>query len=77
MLINIRRTLAAVISVCNVYVNFLIKNFTEIFHMVSKGNLSSFQCKKSLDWCESVGEVDSLILILIDYYVPALTPRLH
>jgi hypothetical protein len=47
---------------------FLIKNYTEIFHVVYKENLPSFQCKKSLDWSASIGEVNALSLILIDLH---------
>jgi len=49
----------------------------ELFHIVYKGNVPSFQCKISLELSSPMGEVDDLSLILIDLYVPALTPRLH
>jgi hypothetical protein len=42
MLINIRRALAVVVSICNLRVIFFIKNYTAIFHVVYKGNLPSF-----------------------------------
>jgi hypothetical protein len=36
-----------------------------------------FQCQMSLSGPKSVREVDGLSLIFIDFYVPALTPRLN
>jgi hypothetical protein len=36
--------------------------------------LASFQCKKSLNWSVSMGEVDGMSLILIELYEPAFTP---
>jgi hypothetical protein len=57
MIINVRRTLTAIVSVCNLHVVFS-KNYTEIFHVDYKGNVLSFQCKKSLDRSASMGEVD-------------------
>jgi hypothetical protein len=42
-----------------------------------KGNVPSFQFKMRPDWSTSTREVDGLSLILIDLYVPALTPRLY
>jgi hypothetical protein len=70
MLINIQGILAAIVII-------FIKTCTETFHVIQKGNLPSFQCKKSLDRSALMGESDGLKLILIDLYVPALTPRLH
>jgi len=57
--------------------NFSIKSYTEIFYVCYKGKVPSFHCKMSLDRSMSAGEVDGLSLILIDSYIPALTPRLH
>jgi hypothetical protein len=56
---------------------FSIKNYTEIFHVVYKGNDPSFQCKMSLDRSTLMEGIDGLSLIFIDVYVPVLTPRLH
>jgi hypothetical protein len=77
MLTNIRRALAALVSICNLHVIFFIKNYTEIFHVVYKVNLPFFQSKLSLDCSASMEEADGLSLNIIDLYVPALTPRLH
>jgi len=49
MLINIRRALEVIVSIYNVHVIFFIENYTEVFHVVYKGNVPSFQCKISLD----------------------------
>jgi hypothetical protein len=57
--------------------NFSVKNYTEIFYILYKRNFSSFQCKMSLDRSTSTGEVDGLSLILVDFYVSALTPCHH
>jgi hypothetical protein len=48
-----------------------------LFHVVCEGNLPSFQCKKSFDWCTPMGEVDGLSLLFINLNVPALTPQFH
>jgi hypothetical protein len=45
--------------------------------VTNKGSLPSFLCKKNLDWYAWMGEVDGPSLIFFDFYVPALTPRLH
>jgi hypothetical protein len=57
--------------------NFSVKNYTEIFYLFYVGNVPSFQCKMSPDRSTSIGEVDGLILNLIDFYVSVLTSRLH
>jgi hypothetical protein len=49
-----------------------MKIYTEIFHIAP-----SFQCKMNLERSMSTREVDGLSLIFIDFYVPALTPRLR
>jgi hypothetical protein len=56
------------LSLCNLF----IKIYTEIFHVVYKGNVPSFQGKVSFDWPSSMGELDGLSLIFIDFYVPSL-----
>jgi hypothetical protein len=55
----------------------LIKDHTEIFYIIYKRNVPSIQRKKRLRGSNSVREVDCLSLIFIDFYVPALTPRLY
>jgi hypothetical protein len=54
----------------------LIKDYTEIFYMTDEGDMPSIQCKTSLRGPKSMGKVDCLSLIFIDFYVPGLTPRL-
>jgi len=76
MPISIHRALVAIVSICNLRVIFY-KSHTDIFDVVYKGNWPSFQCKKSLGRFASMGELDGLILILIDPYVSMLTPRFH
>jgi hypothetical protein len=57
--------------------NPLIEDYTEIFHMIDKEDIPSFQCKMSLRRPKSVKKVDSVSLIFIDIYIQALTPRLN
>jgi hypothetical protein len=45
--------------------------------MIDKGDIPSIQCKMSLRKPKSMRKVDGLSLILINFYVPALTPRLN
>jgi hypothetical protein len=56
--------------------NPLIEDYSGIFYMITEGGIPSIQCKMSLKGPKSVSKVDGLSLILIDFYVPALTPRL-
>jgi hypothetical protein len=53
-----------------------IEDYTDIFYVVDKGDIPSIQYKTSLTGPKSTRKVDDLSLILIDFYVPALTPRL-
>jgi hypothetical protein len=55
MLINVRRTLAVIGSICILHVIFFIKNYTYKFHVVP-----SFRRKKSVDRSTSMREVDGL-----------------
>jgi hypothetical protein len=48
-----------------------------MFYMIDKMDILSIQCKMSLREPKSMREVDGLSLIFIDFYVPALTPRLE
>jgi hypothetical protein len=45
--------------------------------MTDKGDIPSIHCKTSRRGAKSIRKVDGLSLILIDFYVPALTPRLN
>jgi hypothetical protein len=56
--------------------NFLIEYYTEIFYAIYKWNVPSIQCKKRLRWSNSMREVDSPSIVLIDFNVPMLTPGL-
>jgi hypothetical protein len=44
--------------------------------MIDEGDVPSIQCEMNLREPKSVRKVDGLSLIFIDFYVPALTPRL-
>jgi len=70
------KSLATLVPVCNFNVIF-VKNYTKIFYVVCKGNMPSFQCKTSFDFCTPIGEVNDLRLLFINLNVPALTLRLH
>jgi hypothetical protein len=56
--------------------NPLIEDYTQIFHMIDEEDIPAVQYKMSLRGPRSMRNVDGLNLILIDFYVPALTPRL-
>jgi hypothetical protein len=43
-----------------------IKNDTEIFNVVFKGNVPSFEFKLNFDRSSSMGEIDGLCFIFID-----------
>jgi hypothetical protein len=57
--------------------NPLIEDYSEIFYMIDEGNVPSIQYELSLRGSESVREVGGQSLILIDFNVPAITPRLN
>jgi hypothetical protein len=57
--------------------NPLIEYYTEIFYMIDEGDILSIQCKFSLRGPKSMSKVNGLSLNFIDFYVPALTPRLN
>jgi hypothetical protein len=57
--------------------NPLIEDYTEIFYMIDEGDISSIQYKMSLRGPKSLRNVGGPSLIFIDFYVPALTPRLN
>jgi hypothetical protein len=44
---------------------------------IHEGDIPSIQCKMNLRGPKSMRKVDGLSLIFIDFYVPALTPRLN
>jgi hypothetical protein len=45
--------------------------------MVDEGDIPSIQCKIRHRGPKSMGKVDGLKLVLIDFYVAALSPRLN
>jgi hypothetical protein len=45
--------------------------------MIDEGDIPSIQCKMGLRGPTSMRKVDDMCLIFIDFYVPALTPRLN
>jgi hypothetical protein len=56
--------------------NPLNEDYTEIFYMIDEGDIPSSQCKMSLRGPKSMRKVDGLSHMFIDFYFPALTPRL-
>jgi hypothetical protein len=56
--------------------NPLIEDYTQIFYMIDKGDNRSIQCKIASEGQVSE-KADCLSFIFIDFYVPALTPRLN
>jgi hypothetical protein len=57
--------------------NLLIEDYTEVFYMNDEGDVSSIQCEMSLRWSKFMREADGPSLILIDFNVPGLAPRLN
>jgi hypothetical protein len=55
----------------------LIEDYTELFYVNDKGDITFIQCKMSLREPKSVRKVHGLSLFFIDFYIPALTPRLN
>jgi hypothetical protein len=53
------------------------EDYSQIFYMIDKGDIPSIQCMMILRGPKSMREVDGLSFILIDFYAPALTPRLN
>jgi hypothetical protein len=53
------------------------QHILSLFYIIDKGDISSIQSNMSLRGSKSMRKVDGLSLILIDYYVPGLTPRLN
>jgi hypothetical protein len=45
--------------------------------MIDEGDIPSIQCKMSLMGPKYMRKVDGVSLIVIDFYVPVLTPRLN
>jgi hypothetical protein len=45
--------------------------------MIYERYVPSFRCKVSLERSVSMAEIDDLRVVFIDFYVPALTSRLH
>jgi hypothetical protein len=55
--------------------NPLIEDYTQMLYMIDEGDFPSIQCKMSLRGPKSKRKIDGLCLIFVDFYVPALTPR--
>jgi hypothetical protein len=53
--------------------NPLVEDYTQIFYMISKGDIPSIQCKMSPKEPKSMRKVDGLNLIFNDFYVPRLS----
>jgi hypothetical protein len=60
-------------SPCNPF----IEDYTQIFYMTYEGDIPSIQCKMSFRGPKSMGKVDGLSLIYIDFFVPTLTSRFN
>jgi hypothetical protein len=57
--------------------NPLIEDYIQIFYMIDEGDIPFIECKMSLRGPKYIRKVDGLSLIFIDFYVPAVTPRLN
>jgi hypothetical protein len=56
--------------------NPLIKDYTQIFYMIDEGDILSIHCQMNIRGSKYMRNVDDLNLVIIDFYVPALTPHL-
>jgi hypothetical protein len=56
--------------------NFLVKHYSGEFYVIYEGNVTSVLCEMNLRWSKSIREVDGPSFILIDFNIPALSPRL-
>jgi hypothetical protein len=45
--------------------------------MIDEGDIPSIRCKMNIKRPKSMTKVDGLSLLFIDFYVPALIPRLN
>jgi hypothetical protein len=76
-LLNVLKALALIVSMCSLYVIFLLK-IIPMFYIIYKLNVSSIvQCKKRLRRSNSMIEVNRLSHVFVDLYVPALAQGRH
>jgi hypothetical protein len=57
--------------------NHLIEDYSKIIYMNDEGDVPSIQCKMSFRGHKYMRKGDDLSLIVVNFYVPALTPRLN
>jgi hypothetical protein len=57
--------------------NSFSQNYADVFYMIDKEYVPSYQCKTGLDRSTAMKEMHDLSFILIDFNIKALTPRLH
>jgi hypothetical protein len=69
---NVLKALPSIISMCGMYLILL----TQIIYTIDEEGVLYIQCKMSLRGPKSMRKLDGLNPVLIDFYVPALTPRL-
>jgi hypothetical protein len=74
ILINVLKTLSSIISMCSFYVILLPKITSRYFTWLTKG---IFRPLNEPQGPKAMRKVDGLSLIFIDFYVPALIPRLN
>jgi hypothetical protein len=66
---NVLKALATIVSVCSRQCDPFMKCYTDVFYMIYEGDVPSIHRKTSLDRLSSVGEVESLNLTFIDFYI--------
>jgi hypothetical protein len=76
VLMNVLKALASIISMCNLHVIFISK-ITPRYFAIYKWNVFPIQCEARLRRSTTTREVDPPSLILIYFYIPALTPCLY
>jgi hypothetical protein len=55
----------------------LVEDYTEVFHVIHRGDVLSVQCEMNFRWSKSMREVDGVSFVFIDINVPALAPHLN
>jgi hypothetical protein len=54
-----------------------MENYAELFYMTGNEDAPPIQCKLSLRGPKCIRKVDGVNLIIIDFYIIGLTPRLN
>jgi hypothetical protein len=64
---NVLKALASIISTCSHYIILISKITPRYFISIDEGDVPSLQCKMSLNWSNSVREIDGLNIIFMNF----------